>query len=310
MASQFERFGYVGEVEISTYRNFFENQVPTGRQLFTDLDAVRKRTGLKKEQIGNKIIWVKEISIGSKFCEILFYMSNPDIPDNDVLHRRSGSQRRMARLADEDPVASSHMVINIDATHDMRRAYPACIENSGYIGRSYHLAHLCYLSASHLSKQVPRPSKGDTKLFQPRVSFIASTANTIGEALQNGGILKGVSWVSERIVDGALGDAAHPVRKRERVDIKVANAPTGGSAESILKKIWNDVRARQPKKVLVEVEDDFGKVKNVAADVHVKDVLSNAFIPQQFFNGFSTPLGMCEGYIRKDLTSKMRDHLR
>lgn len=310
MISQFERYGFLGEVHVYTFRNLFKNQVPLGLQLFNDLHALHSAGGVHVMNRAPKSIRIHEFQISnSRYAEILFQLTDPSIPDNVLSDRKSGGLRVAKRNPTEDPAVSAHMVVDLNPKFDNGRKYPACIENIDYLSRSLMIQYFNEWMAAKLSQQKVRKGEKEAKTFQPRFEFVAPASQTIQDALDNGGVLRGVKWVEDEINEQTFGDKSYPVVKRTDVGMKVKNRPTGDAAKKMLSGLWEKAKGQQPKAVKVTIEDENERLKTVGIDPSKNNVLSSVFIPQTHFDNFKPPMAMCEGNIRGDLTAKMKQAL-
>lgn len=310
MISQYERYGFLGEVHVYTYRNLFKNQVPLGTQLFTDLQTFHNSGSVHVMKRAPKSIRIHEFQISnSRYAEILFQLTDPSIPDNVLSDRKSGGLRVAKRNSIEDPAVSAHMVVDLNAKFDNGRKYPACIENIDYLSRSLIIQYFNEWMAAKLSQQKVRKGEKEAKTFQPRLEFVAPASQTIQDALDNGGVLRGVKWVEDEINEQTFGDKSYPVVKRTDVGMKVKNRPTGDAAKKMLSGLWKKAKGQQPKAIKVTIEDENERLKTVGIDPNKNNVLSNVFIPQAHFENFKPPMVMCEGSIRGDLTTKMKQAL-
>lgn len=307
MISQNERFGFLGEVKVYTYRHLFKNQVPLGHDLFKDLQKLFQNGSGHILNRAPKAIRIHEFKItNSRYAEILFQMTDPSIPDNVLSDRTSGGLRVALRNASEDPAVSAHMVVNLDSKYDPERTYPSCIENIDYLPRSLIIQYFNEWMASKMVQQIVRKGEKEARIFQPRFEFVAPASQTIKGALESGGVLRGVKWVEDKLVDGAFGDKAFPVEKRTDVALTVKNRPTKDAAKKILSDIWNHAKGHSPKAIKVTIEDENDRMKTIGIDPAKNNVLSNMFIPQAHFDNFNPPMAMCEAGLRADLVSKMK----
>ena len=310
MISQFERYGFLGEVHVYTFRNLFRNQVPLGLQLFNDLHALHSAGSIHVMNRAPKSIRIQEFQItNSRYAEILFQLTDPSIPDNVLSDRKSGGLRVAKRNPTEDPAVSAHMVVDLNSKFDTARKYPACIENIDHLSRSLMIQYFNEWMAAKLSQKKTRKGEKEARVFQPRFEFVAPASQTIQDALDNGGVLRGVKWVEDEIDEQTFGDKSYPVVKRTDVGMKVKNRPTGDAAKKMLAGLWKKAKGQQPKAVKVTIEDENSRLKTVGVDPSKNNVLSSIFIPQAQFDNFSPPMAMCEANIRGDLTAKMKQAL-
>lgn len=310
MISQFERYGFLGELHVYTFRNLFKNQVPLGLQLFKDLHALHSAGHVHTMNRAPKSIRIHDFQISnSRYAEILFQLTDPSIPDNVLSDRKSGGLRVAKRNATEDPAVSAHMVVDLNPKFDKGRKYPTCIENIDYLSRSLMIEYFNQWMAAKLSQQKVRKGEKKAKTFQPRFEFVAPASQTIQDALDNGGVLHGVKWVEDEIQEQTFGDKSYPVVKRTDVGMKVKNRPTGDAAKKMLSGIWQKAKGQQPKAVKVTIEDENEKLKTIGIDPSKNNVLSSVFMPQAHFDDFRSPMAMCEGRIRGDLIAKMKQAL-
>ena len=310
MISQFERYGFLGEMHVYTFQNFFKNSVPLGSDLFAQLQTIYKTGAVHVLAQATKSIQIHEFNItNSGYAEILFHLTDPSIPDNVLSDRVLGGLRVAKRTSTEDPAVSAHMVVDLNKSFDYDRKYPTCIENIDYLSRSLIIQYFNQWMADKLSQQKVRKGEKEAKTFRPRIEFVAPTSQTIQDALENGGVLRGVKWVEDEMVEQTFGDKSYPVVKRTDVGMKVKNRPTGDAAKKILSDVWGKAQGQQPKAVKVTIEDENERVKTVGIDPSKNNVLSNVFIPQAHFDNFKPPMAMCEGKIRSDLAAMMKQAL-
>lgn len=310
MISQFERYGFLGELRVYTFRNLFKNDVPLGSQLFTDLYKLHHAGGAHVMSKAPKTIRIHEFQISnSRYAEILFQLTDPSIPDNVLSDQKSGELRVAKRKPTEVPAVSAHMVVDLNTKFDNGRKYPTCIENIDHLSRSLMIQFFNEWMSAKLSQQRTRKGEKEAKIFQPRFEFVAPVSQTIQDALESGSVLRGVKWVEDEIEEQTFGDKSYPVVKRTDVGLKVKNRPTGDTAKKILSKLWDKAKGQQPKAVKVTIEDENERLKTVGIDPSKNNVLSNVFIPQAHFDDFKPPMAMCEENIRGDLTAKMKQAL-
>lgn len=267
MISQFERFGFLGGMRAYTYRNLFKNDVPTGLEVFTQLHGLHNGGSVHVMGSGRKSIKIHQFDISaSGHAEVLFHMTDPSIPDNVLSDRKSGGLRVAGRTVTEDPAVSAHMVIDLNSSYDLSRTYPTCIENIDYLSRSLMVQYFNEWMAARLSKSKVRKGEKEARAHQPRFEFVAPGSQTIQSMLDNGGVLKGVKWVEDELVEQSFGDKAYPVVKRTDVGMTVKNRPTGAAAKKILGDIAATALGKRPKAVKVTIEDGNERTKTVGID--------------------------------------------
>ncbi|WP_321829732.1 hypothetical protein [Thalassovita sp.] len=310
MISQFERYGFLGEVRVYTFRNLFKNQVPLGLQLFDKLHTLHIAGSVHVMNRAPKSIRIHEFQISnSRYAEILFQLTDPSIPDNVLSDRNNGGLRVAKRKITEDPAVSAHMVLDLNPKFDNARKYPACIENIDYLSRSLIIDYFNEWMAKSLSQQIVRKGEKKAKTFQPRFEFVAPASQTIQDALENGGVLRGVKWVEDEVDEQTFGDKSYPLVKRTDVGIKVKNRPTGDAAKKMVSDLYGKFKGQPPKALKVTIEDENERLKTVGIDPSKNNALSSVFIAQAHFDNFTAPLSMCERKIRGDLAAKMKKAL-
>lgn len=267
MISQFERYGFLGELRVYTFRNLFRNEIPLGFQLFKNLHELHHAGAAHLMNKVPKTIRIHEFQISNfRYAEILFQLTDPSIPDNVLSDRKSGGLRVAKRSPTEDPAVSAHMVVDLDPKFDNERKYPACIENIDYLSQSLIIQFFNEWMAKELALQKIRKGEKEAKTFQPRLEFVAPVSHTIQDALDNGGILRCVKWVEDEIAEQTFGDKSYPVVKRTDVGLRVKNRPTGDTAKKILADLWDKARGHRPKAVKVTIEDENERLKTVGID--------------------------------------------
>lgn len=310
MLSQFERFAFLGEVRLYTYRNRFQNLVPTAKDVFSSLLKQHGAGKTFKTQDGHKTFIIADFQIGnSDYAEILFHMSDPQIPDNVLTDVNKGTFRVAKRSNGEVPVISAHFIVNLNSKYDRLKCYPSCIENIDYLPRSQMISFLNQWIASLLTKELVPPGKKEAQIFSPRIEFLAPASKTIEDLFDNSGVLTGVKWVEDEKRVHAFGDAEHTYVKRTNVGISVKGRPQKDVAKDLLKKILPVGSDTKPMKLKVTVLDENQKPKTVAIDPKKNNVLSNIFLPQVHLSNFSPPLQACEKSLHKDMVDKMKAEL-
>ena len=306
MLSQFERYAFKGELRVYTKRDNFKNSVPTGLELFSKFKNINDSSPYIYEKEGRKLEVAYLNICSNRFVEILFWLTDPSIPDNVLLDRDERMLRTASRKETEDPAVSAHVLIDLNADQDQYRKYPMIIENIDFLPRSLIVNYLNLWFENFLAEERDRPEKKDTKLYCPRVEFIAPGSCTLEEAFDNGSALTGVKWVEDTTEETAFGDDAYTVVKRKDVGLSVKNGATGEAAKALLKSMWDSVAGTRPKRFKVTVVDDHNRSKTVGVDPLRSNVLSNIFISQIHFDNFDPPLALCEEEIRSDFIRKMK----
>lgn len=307
MMSIFERDTYVGELVLYTYYDRFPNDVPTAKSVFDQLVQLFNKKKLKAIPYHSKTVSLKEIDLSDKgYAKLLFWSIDPEIPDPDYAHQKTGARRTATRNADEDPVLSAHVLINIDSKHDRHRRYPMTIEDVDNLPRSLVIDFFNQAFADHFSEE--RIKKGETTktTFRPRSKFEAPYSHTLAGVLDNGGVLKSVKWVEQGVPSTTFGDTSHPVVETKDVVMSVKNKPTGKKAANMVRSIYDATKSKSLKKITVSIEDEYSNPKTLRLDIRRNDVLSSFFLKRVTLKGFSTPLGLSEDTFRDDMLSKMK----
>jgi hypothetical protein len=304
--SSSERFGFIGELRIYTYRNLFPNDVPKGSALFNDMLLQHNSAKTFERAISPASLKIADFQIGNDgFAEILLRLVDPRIPDNVLSDRKSGALRVATRKTTEDPAVSAHLVINLNSKFDAKRHYPMCIENVDFLPRGMAITFLNDWMLAAFSKKRIRNGEKEERVFRPRFEFVAPASQTLSDILENGGALAGVSWIEDKYTENTFGDSAFPIERRNTVAINIKNRPKKTIAKEILQKILSgDKQGREKVKVTIRDENDFSKT--VPIDPMKANVLSNIFIHQERYEDFAMPMAMCEAKVRSDLTSQMK----
>lgn len=305
-----DRYGFKFQVYIHTFRNTFQAIAPTGLELANILLLRFNQGSLPMIPYGVQQVSISQMRLVNNEFHILFHLYDPSIQDPDYVNHANGSIRFAARGAGEDPARSAHMVINIDAFYDATRTYPAGFENVEYVSRSLiskFLNDLLWQVAHRQELKVLPSGKEELKDFSPRVQIQAHASQSLESMLTDGGKLLGIKVATTTLHQTAFGDAAYPVVEEEDISIKVQNEPTGNSAKQILIRAWGSIRARNPKRVTVVIQDDAeDRLKSVSVDVGRGNILENIFVRQFNLGRFNPPLRLCEPAFRNDLIQAIR----
>jgi hypothetical protein len=307
MMSILERDAYVGELVLYTYYDRFPNDVPTAKSVFDVLVQLFNKKKLKAIPYHSKTISLREIDLSDKgYAKLLFWSIDPEIPDPDYAHKKTGARRTATRNTDEDPVLSAHVLININSSHDRDRRYPMTIEDVDNLPRSLIIDFFNRAFADHFSEE--RIKKGETTktTFMPRAKFEAPYSHTLAGVLNNGGVLKSVKSVERGVPSATFGDTSYPVVETKNIVLNVKNKPTGNKAARMLKSIYDARKSKSLKKITVSIDDEYGNPKTLRLDIRRNDVLSSFFLKRVTLEGFSIPLGLSEDTFRNDMLVKMK----
>ena len=311
MMNSSERHVYVGELNLYTFRNLFPNHAPKAQPLFDQL-----KVHFDAKQLSTYVYSTKSLSLRSfdltepGFAKLLFWLVDPSILDPDYADQTKGTKRTAKRGANEEPVLSAHVVVDLSKAHDTKRSYPMAIESVDNLPRSLIILYLNKCFDSHFAVNKKRTSKKDTKVFKPHCKFVAPYSHTLEGVLAKGGALKGVKLVQEGVVSQSFGDKTYPVLENRDVQMKVQNMPRGQAAKTMLEDIWNGQKITYLKKMKVTIEDEFDNIKTLDIDLRKNDILSNFFLKKALITGFTKPLSLCEDVLRNDVTQKMKKALK
>lgn len=307
MMSIAERDVYVGELALYTYYDRFPNDVPTAASVFDDLRQLWNKKKLGAIPYRSKKISLREIDLSDTgYAKLLFWSIDPEIPDPDYAHKKTGARRTATRNQDEDPVLSAHVLIDINGRHDIGRRYPMAIEDVDNLPRSLIIDFFNRAFADHFSEERVKKGTNKKSTFSPRSKFEAPYSHTLDGVLSNGGVLKSVKWVEKSKPSTTFGDATYPVEKTKDVVLSIKNKPTGNTAANMVRSIYSATKKKKLKKITVSIDDEFSNPKTLQLDIRRNDVLSSFFLKRITLKGFSTPLGLSADTFRNDMLGKMK----
>lgn len=305
MISDKFRFVFFGQMVCKTYRNYFENSVPTIMHLMQNIKTLEDINPSIIKQ-GKKEVVIKDIDISNEIISLLLEVADPEILDHYVYDTQKNTTRLHARNANEVPVVSVHVVINASSKYDSRKVYPTAIENNPYLPRSYVLNVINSIMSSHfncLKDWKGKKGKVEKKMYSPRVDFGAAANQTLNGMLTSGGALVGVSWVDVTVKNAAQGMGTYAVSETKSVNMKVAGKPKGQDAFNVIK----DLVAKVPKgakTTSIIVVDENEKEKVVGVDISAPDILATVFIPQK---KVQLPVG---NYLPSHVTSLHKEFVK
>ena len=282
MISDKFRFIYFGQMLVKTFMNYFPNDVPTMHSLMTDLKQREAKSPSLIGQ-GKREVSISDIRVERSHVAILFEVADPDIQDHYVHDTNKNTTRLHARNADEIPVVSIHVVIDCSTQHDIKKVYPAAIENNPYLPRTYVMNALNSILSIHFNREKKwkeKKGKVENRVYSPRIAFGAAASQTISGMLNNGGALSGVSWVDITPHNGPQGTGTYTVSETKSVNMKVSGRPKGqdafGLVESLVRKI-----PKGAKTTSIIVVDENDKEKVIGFDRSKPDIFGTVFIPQK-----------------------------
>lgn len=300
---------YVFELEtyIYTYRNLFKSLAPSATDLFAKIDQSFRDGQFPERKYDNQTISLKKIQVSAGEAVMLFWLTDPSIPDPDFAKVDTGTLRNASRLTGEEPAISAHLFVKTSASQDQRKSYETYLENVDFLSRSSIQKYLNDIFNSIYSENRLRIGESEPKKYSPRVQFRAPYSETLNGILDSGGVLTGVHALEEKLEETAFGDPAHPVFSRNQIEMKIENRPTGSVAKSILNNAWESLKGRDLKRVSVVIEDEEEeKTKRVRVDLKRQSILENIFVRQRSIGEFSPALRQCEPSIRSDVVAAIR----
>lgn len=307
MMSILERDTYVGELVLYTYYDRFPNDVPTAKSVFNDFVQLFNKRKLKAIPYINKTITLHDIDLSDHgYAKLLFWLTDPDLPDRDYAHHKTGVRRTATRNSDEDPVLSAHVLIRIDASLDRDRRYPMAIEKVDDLPRTLTIDFINRAFNDHFAEdRAKKGVKGKVK-YMPRAKFDAPYSHTLDGVLRNGGVLKSVTSVERAVPSTTFGDPSYPVLENKDVKLSVSNKPTGQPAVDLIRSIYQSKKSKSLKKLTISIDDEYGNPKTLPLDIKRNDILSSFFLKRVTLSGFANPLGLSEDTFRKDMIDKMK----
>lgn len=306
MLSNYERYCFVCELGMKTYRNNF--QAPTALQFLTDVLDLKNRGANLSFQKVEQCITLHDLRIDGNIAKLLFRITDPRIPDNTVENQEDHSLRTLERNDREVPAISAHLIVNIDDKYDQALGYPATFENVEILSKSIVRWFFSQLCEQSFSEQKRFDDTGDLKKYRPNVEIRGHQSQTIGGILGSGGKLHGLRMVTTKVEQDAFADVAYPVSEYSDIHMDVGGKPSGQDANTTLQNMWAYVtRSGQTdiSSAKVVLEDLSGRTKTSSIDTRNQNIASNFFISQVHMTNFDIPLAMCEDAIRDDLVTKM-----
>lgn len=307
MLSQLERYIYICEIGVSTYRNFFG--APKGLELFSALKKLHEEDKIEAFVTGNTRIAVSDIKTYKDHTVLLIRLSDPSIPDNILENEKDFSLRTSERKAGEAPAVSAHVVIDLAAKHDGASAYPAAIENVDHISITAISNYLNSVIATNftrtLERTLPKSHKVVKSEYRPKISIRGHQSKTISNVLKEGGVLQGMTFETSVETDGGFGEGAYGVTKTSAVSLKVSGRPTGNVALDWAANKYREIRGFGLKKAKILIENRHGRSKTVPVNIKQDAIGENFFILQELLGSFDKALRACEAEVRQDMVSKM-----
>ena len=304
-----ERYVYLLETKLYTFRSYFDAQAPTATSLFTDLLRIHAQNKIGKYGFGRSTASLHKMKIVGNYASFLFRVTNPDILDNRYFSETKDKLRDVKRQGDEEPAISCHAIINLDTKFDKFRAYPTSIENVPYLSRSMVLYMLNNIFADHMKEErlwTPKKGNPTSKPYLPKIKHQAPVSETIGGLLDAKGRLKDIEITEETLQERAAFDNAvtHKVRRSVKIIPETATKPQA-MKDFLVSKIKN-IDLTEVKKITVSIEDpNHGKPKVISIDPNRTNILDNAFVPQKLLKNISPALTACEDDFHAALTAKM-----
>ncbi len=304
-----ERYIYLLETKIYTFRSYFNSQAPTAAVLFQDVQNLYGKKKIGTYKFGKSTISLEKMRVIGGFARMLFRVTNPDIPDNRFYSEAKGKLRDAGREGDEEPAISCHVIVNLDSKFDVFQSYPTAMENVPYLSRSNILYTLNGIFGDHFSEErlwTPKSGKPENRIFTPKIRHQAPLSETIGGLLDARGKLKDIEIIEETLQESAPFDKAFPHKERRSIKIIPEKASKPKRAKEIIVGYIKDIDFAKVKKVSVSIEDpDHGKSKVISIDPDKQNVLANAFIPQKLLKKIKPQLTACEDDFHDQLTAKM-----
>lgn len=307
MISQSERYFYICESKISTFRGYFDP--PTIKELIESLQNHVLAGLVTAVSYGNKSVSLSDLVVDGGVAAFLFRITDPDIPDSILENSLLRTLREAKREKGEVPALSAHLVINMSKQYDVSHAYPSAIENIDRFPRSTIENYLLRVFGDLFGENRFHPKHGEDREYRPRVAFAGHPSKTIERVLNGGGKLHGMHFESVTVKDDGFGEDAYAVTKTEEIHLKVSGKPQGASAVKWIRDKFSKYKLSDNSKIRVVMEDESGRVKTSRVDNRIIDVASNYFILQERLKDFDTPLAACESSVRMDIVKKVQNIL-
>ena len=304
--SKTDRFVYVGESHLSTFRNSFS--APSMVEILSDLTTRRNAASIPTYEIenGKRIYRLRDIrEVGDNCYCLLVSFSNEDIPDNVNEEKTSGKLRELTREGNESPALSAHVLIRCNEEISGNATYATIVENVNGLALTNIYRFIRYILKETLSKD--RKDKTDKRLkkYYPIIQFAGHSSKTIENVLQGDGKLEGIVFSKTSVRNDGMGEKTYPVKEISEVELKLKHKINGkGSIDWIKRQV--ERRREDYDDAKIRIEDESGRTKTSKLDLHLDDVTKDFFVLQEHLTGFASDLRTCEDNVRSDMVEKMK----
>ena len=91
MMNSNERYAFVGELKLYTYKNLFPNDAPKAQEIFDQIEKPHRSKSLDGFVQGLATLSLRKIDLSEKgFAKLLFWLVNPTIPDSEYADQTTG----------------------------------------------------------------------------------------------------------------------------------------------------------------------------------------------------------------------------
>lgn len=255
---------------------------------------------------GDVIFRIRDIQFFNDDAYAVLLLSNADkdFTNPQLENFENGEIRTVEVLENEGNAYSAHLLIEMTPIEEGVPVHRILLESVPGISRHYTKLFLTS-EIRECFHATYNNVNGDEKSYRAIFELDGESSLTIRQALENGGVLENISFVSHRPRQDGQDEEACVEEISSQVSLKMERGITTDRATSALERTVNHYRQQNYQEAVIRIHTDKGS-KTTSLDLtENEDFLEKSFFQMEKIADFAIPLQQAPSEIRPDVVSKM-----
>ncbi len=261
---------------------------------------------LKPYNNGSVIFRIRQIKFfnQNKYAVVLLSTADKDFTIPQVENFDNGNIRTVDVAANEGNAYSAHLLIKLAPQEEGLPKHKMLLEHVPGISRHYVKLFLTSeIKEGHMGTF--QNVNHEEKRFRALLELDGKPSLTIREALENGGVLENISFVTTGLRQDGTDEEPCIEDESAEITLKVARGVTSDRATGLLQRQINKFKELGSKESVIRIHTDKG-TRSAFIDLTEEDnFLEQGFFQLEKVDDFANPLQQAPAQIRDDLVYKM-----
>ncbi len=241
-------------------------------------------------------------NVDDEYLCLLVSVGDKNVPDVSYESFPSGDIRTIEKEEDEGAVVTGHILIK--KARETNISHLMLVEMVPGLNISKVEAYFRYLFKENSNKTYS--NDGEHISYRPIFEVLGHQSSTIREAITNN-TLQDIELVGHEPIDNDFDEHGYIQEQRKQAMFVVKRGIETDTADSFFEGLRNQFRDGNYEQMFVRIKTRNGQIKQTEVDIESEDMLSQAFICNEFVNDFDEPLESTSARVRNDMIEKLQE---